>query len=139
MIKVESKKHAKLDVNRRRFMVGAAGFTFGVAVCVPAAFRLGNGEALAAGKDVTLNPWVTISTDGTIFIMSPAAEMGQGSLTSLPLIVAEELDGMMVGGELRELLEERALFGPLDVAFDREHALGLRQLEDGVHQAGSSR
>jgi isoquinoline 1-oxidoreductase beta subunit len=92
MIKAESKKHAKLDVNRRRFMVGAAGFTFGVAVSVPAAFRLGDGEALAAGKDVTLNPWVTISTDGTIFIMSPAAEMGQGSLTSLPLIVAEELD-----------------------------------------------
>ena len=39
-----------------------------------------------------MNPWVTISTDGMISIMSPAAEMGQGSLTSLPLILAEELD-----------------------------------------------
>ncbi len=73
-------------------MVGAAGFTFGVALGVPAAFRLEGGEAHAAGGDVTINPYVTISTDGTVAIMSPAAEMGQGSLTSLPLILAEELD-----------------------------------------------
>ena len=39
-----------------------------------------------------MSPWVTISTDDTVSIMSPAAEMGQGSLTSLPLILAEELD-----------------------------------------------
>src|SRR4029077_1148526 len=39
-----------------------------------------------------LSPWVTISTDDTAAIMSPAAEMGQGSLTSLPLSRAEALD-----------------------------------------------
>jgi len=80
-------------MSRRRFMVGAAGFTFGVAVGVPAAFKLSSEDALAAtAKDAVVSPWVTISTDGTIAIMSPAAEMGQGSLTSLPLILAEELD-----------------------------------------------
>ena len=39
-----------------------------------------------------LSPWVSIATDGTITIMSAATEMGQGSMTSLPLIIAEELD-----------------------------------------------
>ncbi|MFL5000679.1 MAG: molybdopterin cofactor-binding domain-containing protein, partial [Xanthobacteraceae bacterium] len=39
-----------------------------------------------------MNPWVSIAPDGTIAIMSAATEMGQGSMTSLPLIVAEELD-----------------------------------------------
>jgi isoquinoline 1-oxidoreductase beta subunit len=76
--------------SRRDFMVGAAGLSF--------AFALGHGDEAAAaaigpdGSGKTMSPWVAISTDGTIAIMSPAAEMGQGSLTSLPLILAEELD-----------------------------------------------
>lgn len=79
-----------VNLNRRRFMTGAAGLTFGVAVGVPSLFDATN--AIAADKSVVVSPYVTISTDGTISIMSPAAEMGQGSLTSLPLILAEELD-----------------------------------------------
>jgi isoquinoline 1-oxidoreductase beta subunit len=74
------------EVSRRSFMVGAAGLTFAVASGLRPA-----GAAARTG-DVTLSPWVTISTDDTVLIMSPAAEMGQGSLTSLPLILAEELD-----------------------------------------------
>ncbi len=78
---------------RRRFMVGAAGLTFGVAFGVPPILKLAGGEAQAAtAKQVTLSPWVTLSTDGTVAIMSPAAEMGQGSLTSLPIIFADEMD-----------------------------------------------
>jgi isoquinoline 1-oxidoreductase beta subunit len=75
------------DLSRRSFMVGAAGMTFAVA----SGLRPEQAAAARSG-DVTLSPWVTISTDDTVHIMSPAAEMGQGSLTSLPLILAEELD-----------------------------------------------
>jgi len=77
---------------RRRFMTGAAGLTFGVAVAGPAIQTLVALPAEAASGGVTLNHYVTVFTDGTVAIMSPAAEMGQGSLTSLPLIVAEEMD-----------------------------------------------
>ena len=73
------------DINRRSFMVGAAGMTFALASGARPA-------AAARSGDVEMSPWVTISTDDTVAIMSPAAEMGQGSLTSLPLILAEELD-----------------------------------------------
>ncbi len=80
-------------IGRRRFMVGAAGFTFGIAFGVPQILKLATGEAAAASaNNVPINPWVTLSTDGTVTIMSPAAEMGQGSLTSLPVILADEMD-----------------------------------------------
>jgi isoquinoline 1-oxidoreductase subunit beta len=78
-----------INARRRQFMVGAAGLTFGVALGTPA---LLTGDALAQSNSVKLNDWVTVFTDGTVAIMSPAAEMGQGSLTSLPRIVADEMD-----------------------------------------------
>ena len=82
---------ATLDttVSRRGFVKGAAGltfaFTFGGALVAKVS------EALAADS-AKLNAWVTIGTDNTITILCPMAEMGQGVLTSLPLILAEELD-----------------------------------------------
>src|SRR5919197_1745450 len=84
-------QHVRMEsaLSRRQVMIGAAGFSFALALDGP----LARSATLAnerAGK--ALSPWVSIAPDGTITIMSAAAEMGQGSMTSLPLIVAEELD-----------------------------------------------
>jgi isoquinoline 1-oxidoreductase beta subunit len=77
-------------LSRRQVMIGAAGLTFAVALA-----RVDDAFAAASAVEMTgrpLSPWVSIMSDGTISIMSPATEMGQGSTTSLPLIIAEELD-----------------------------------------------
>jgi isoquinoline 1-oxidoreductase beta subunit len=52
------------------------------------------GEALADAPLSPMSPnvWVTIAADGTITIVSPAAEMGQGTFTTLPAVLADELD-----------------------------------------------
>src|SRR5262249_33381033 len=75
-------------LSRRQVMIGAAGFTFAVAL---GANRRAAAAALSgerAGK--ALSPWVSIAGDGTITIMSPATEMGRGSMPPLPLTIAEE-------------------------------------------------
>lgn len=76
-------------ISRRNVMIGAAGLTFAFALKGPAAVAA-TVSRTRAGK--AMSPWVSIAPDGTITIMSVATEMGQGSMTSLPLIIAEELD-----------------------------------------------
>ena len=75
------------SLNRREALTGLAGLTFGFTFSAR-----GIGSALAQGSGEIQTAWVTIRTNGIVSIMSPAAEMGQGSLTSLALIIAEELD-----------------------------------------------
>jgi isoquinoline 1-oxidoreductase subunit beta len=75
-------------VSRRQVMIGAAGLSFAIAF----GGRADAGVIANERTGQTLSPWVSIAPDGTITIMSAATEMGQGSMTSLPLIIAEELD-----------------------------------------------
>src|ERR1700739_1473081 len=80
----------KTGFSRRGFMIGIAGLTFAVA---GGRERFGHAATEAPNvSGMAFNPWVSIAPSGEISIMAPATEMGQGSLTSLPLILAEELD-----------------------------------------------
>ncbi len=58
-----------VSAGRRRFMTGAAGLTFGIAVGAPALQLLAGGDAAAATGSVKVNNWVTVFTDGTVAIM----------------------------------------------------------------------
>src|ERR1700742_3364849 len=80
----------KTGSSRRGFMIGIAGLTFAVAVGAERSGRAATEAPDVAGTP--FNPWVSIAPSGEISIISPAIEMGQGSSTSLPLILAEELD-----------------------------------------------
>lgn len=90
---VHQRSHSlRQGVSRRGIMIGAGGLSFGVATGLVSLSDLAINRTAEAATSATLNPWVTIYADGTITIMSPASEMGQGSKTSLPLILAEEMD-----------------------------------------------
>jgi len=76
-------------ISRRDFLKSASALTFAFTFTGTA----GGALAQAVGDGVAkFNAWVSIAADGTITVMVPAAEMGQGALTALPLILAEELD-----------------------------------------------
>ena len=51
------------------------------------------GEAEAAGADTFApNAFVRIERDGQIVLTMPYVEMGQGTYTSIPMLIAEELE-----------------------------------------------
>lgn len=75
-------------LKRREFLAAGAGLSF-VLVLPPRSGAQPPGTAEQAG---VATAWVDIATDDTVTIRTPAAEMGQGSMTSLPLILAEEMD-----------------------------------------------
>jgi isoquinoline 1-oxidoreductase beta subunit len=72
-----------MELTRREFLKVSGGLSFGFT------FGILNVEAKTGFEP---NAWVKIGYDGTVTILSPGAEMGQGSMTSLPLILAEEMD-----------------------------------------------
>jgi isoquinoline 1-oxidoreductase subunit beta len=78
-------------VNRRNFLKTTAGLTFALTIA-PDALSLVDDAFADAPTPFSPSVWLTIAPDGVITIVSPAAEMGQGSFTTLPLIIAEELD-----------------------------------------------
>ena len=79
-------------ISRRQFMLTAGGFSFAVTAGALAPKFLVNKDPDAAKGDPQITAWVKITADGKITIYNPAAEMGQGSMTALAAIIAEEMD-----------------------------------------------
>jgi isoquinoline 1-oxidoreductase beta subunit len=77
-----------IAISRRSFMVGAG--SIGVSV----AFGGDVAELMAQTPQAAFKPnvWVSIGGDGIVTIVSPASEMGQGVMTAMPALVAEDLD-----------------------------------------------
>ena len=82
----------KLALDRRTFIGGSAVAAGGLAVGVwlPLSGRA-QAQAAAAFPD-EVNAWVVIKPDDTVVIRIARSEMGQGSLTGLAQLVAEELE-----------------------------------------------
>jgi len=78
------------EVDRRSFLVGASaaggGLVLGLAIPLS---RAGIGGAEAP---CDINCWVSIAPDDTVTIRIAHAEMGQGAMTALAMLVAEELE-----------------------------------------------
>ncbi len=78
-------------MNRRTFVVTAAAAGGGLALGLE--IPLGGPQPiLAQDGSPEINAWVVIRPDDTVVIRVARAEMGQGSLTGLAQLVAEELD-----------------------------------------------
>ena len=91
---------APLNISRRTFLKATALVAGGlvIAFAIPQAkrFLMPGAEKPAAGADASKlpapNAFLRIGTDNTITVMLAHSEMGQSIWTTLPMLIAEELD-----------------------------------------------
>ncbi|MCO4769947.1 MAG: xanthine dehydrogenase family protein molybdopterin-binding subunit [Deltaproteobacteria bacterium] len=86
-----------LNVSRRDFLAGSGSLVLGFTlVGMPrvAAFdeTVVLGSTNEQGAVFSLNAWLRVAGNGVVTIRMGASEMGQGVYTSLPMLLAEELD-----------------------------------------------
>jgi isoquinoline 1-oxidoreductase subunit beta len=132
------------SITRRHFVVASASAAGGLAIsvafpCLADAASIG---AQAWGPETApneINAFLAIDPDGSILIRSPHQEMGQGAITALPMIVAEELecDWSKVKVEYASParnLREKNVYGEMTTVGSR----GVRTSWQMLLQAGAS-
>ncbi len=77
-----------LQTSRRNFLKTSAGSALLIGFALPLSLK----RAQAQTNTFAPNAWLRITPDNRITVISGSAEMGQGVLTALPMLVAEELD-----------------------------------------------
>ena len=124
-------------MNRRFFVVGSAtaggGFAFGLK------FPLGPDAAAAQASEPEVNAWVVIRPDETVVIRVAKSEMGQGTITGLAQLVAEELecDWSKVSIEYPtpgQNLARKQAWGTMFTAGSR----GIRESQELVRKGGAA-
>ena len=134
----------KTSLTRRQFVVASATAAGGLAISVafPGLADAASIGPQAWGADTApneVNAFLAIGPDGSILIRSPHQEMGQGAITALPMIVAEELecDWSKVKVEYASParnLRDNNVYGPMTTVGSR----GVRTSWQMLLQAGAS-
>ncbi len=124
-------------INRRSFLVGTAAVGGGLSLGMELPF--GPEVVRAAGGSPEVNAWVVIRPDETVVIRIARSEMGQGSMTGLAQLVAEELecDWSKVSTEFPtpgENLARNQVWGRMFTAGSR----AIRESHEYVRKAGAA-
>jgi len=80
------------NLSRRRFLVSTAATGGGLALGFQLPFTAAEAATQTAAPAPEINAWVVVKPDSTCVIRIARSEMGQGTLTGLAQLVAEELE-----------------------------------------------
>jgi isoquinoline 1-oxidoreductase beta subunit len=120
------------NISRRGFLQGAlAGGAFVLAArFVPEPLFAAEGEAPPA---IEPSLWMSIAPDGTVTIVAHRSEMGCGSRTALPLVVADELDA-----DWSKVKLDQAIGDPKYGDQDTDGSHSVRSSFDQMRQVGAT-
>ena len=124
------------SLSRREFLKVSAALGGGMAL----EFRLPFASAMAGEVAATeVNAWIVINPDDRVVIRIARSEMGQGTLTALAQLVAEELDceWAKVSTEFaspNEHVRRNRIWGSMSTG----GSMGVRASQDYVRRAGAS-
>ncbi len=74
------------SISRRAFLISSSAAAVGIA------FGSFPERIFAQLEPFSPNGWVRVGTDNIVTVYAPACEMGQGVMTAMPLLIAEEMD-----------------------------------------------
>jgi isoquinoline 1-oxidoreductase beta subunit len=102
-----------VDFSRRRFLTVSAAVGGGLLIGFTTDPSIGTVEAakMAATKPFTPNAFVRIGSDGQVVMIMPYVEMGQGTYTSIPMLIAEELEVDLKQVRLEHAPPDEKLYG----------------------------
>ncbi|MBP0110562.1 MULTISPECIES: xanthine dehydrogenase family protein molybdopterin-binding subunit [Bradyrhizobium] len=131
-------KHVSLQMNRRAFVIGSATLGAGLAIGLDIPFG-GPAVVRAADGSPEIGAWVVVRPDDTVVIRIARSEMGQGSLTGLAQLVAEELecDWTKVTTEYPtpgQSVARKRVWGDFSTGGSR----GIRSSQDYVRKGGAT-
>ncbi|HSB69681.1 MAG TPA: xanthine dehydrogenase family protein molybdopterin-binding subunit [Candidatus Methylomirabilis sp.] len=126
------------DISRRSFLLDSAAAAGGLALGFYLPWDPGTGRAVAA-QSAEVNAWIVIQPDDTVIIRVARSEMGQGSFTALPMLVAEELecDWNKVKAEYASVAEHLRR-NRVYVTFSTGGSRSIRGSHDFLRQAGAT-
>ena len=125
------------DVSRRSFLQGVVSTGALVLSVRFGAESLWAVEAVAGSSadQSVLHPsvYLGVDTDGTVYIIAHRSEMGTTSRTSLPLVVAEELDA-----DWSRVKVQQAIGDPRYGSQDTDGSHSIREFYEPMRQAGAT-
>src|SRR2546425_5696095 len=106
--RVERRWTMKTMMTRRAVLKGglALGAGLGLGLRIP----IGDSAAAPGAGVLAPSQWLTIDRDGIVTIVNSVPEMGQGSLTTMPMIVADELDADLAKVRVEQAPANPALY-----------------------------
>jgi isoquinoline 1-oxidoreductase subunit beta len=127
----------RLTLDRRSFLIGTAAATGGLALGLKIPFGASVVRAQDGSPEITA--WVVIRPDDTVVIRIARSEMGQGTLTGLAQMVAEELecDWSKVTTEYPtpgESVKRKRVWGNFSTGGSR----GIRESNEYVRKGGAT-